>query len=345
MIALVTGANGFLGRALVARLLEAAPAPTVRCVVRSEQAAQTLKRSLAASDLCGAEVVVGTLSDSAFVRKALDGVDVLYHLAASPRGAAADIFLNTVVASGRILEGMRATGTRPHTVLVSSFGVYGVSGLCKGAVIDERTPLEPHPEWRDHYSHAKLRQEMLFRDFARDDGLPLTVLRPGSIYGPGGNVLPSRVGLRLPGLFLVLGGANLLPLSFVGNCAEALRAAGSNPASVGRTYNVHDDDLPSCREYFRLYRKHVKRVRWLALPYTVTLWLAYAIEWYHRHSRGQLPAFLTPYRVKATWKGCRFDNGQLKSLGWRPLVSPAEGLRLTFEAERGLLQGTQASLR
>ena len=341
MIALVTGANGFLGRALVARLLETSPAPTVRCLVRSEQAAQTLGRSLAANELRGAEVAVGTLSDAAFVSRALDGADVLYHLAASPRGAAADIFLNTVVASQRLLDGMRATGTRPHTVLVSSFGVYGVAGLPKGAVIDERTPLEPHPEWRDHYSHAKLRQELLFRDFSRDQGLPLTVLRPGSIYGPGGNILPARVGLRLPGLFLMLGGGNFLPLSFVGNCAEALQVAGSSHATVGQTYNVHDDGLPTCREYFRLYRKHVTAVRWLSLPYPVTLWLAHAIEWYHHRSQGQLPAFLTPYRVKSIWKSCRFDNGHLKSLGWRPAVSPAEGLRLTFEAERRLLHATQ----
>ena len=60
-------------------------------------------------------------------RERWTAADVLYHLAASPRGAAADIFLNTVVASQRLLDGMRATGTRPHTVLVSSFGVYGVA--------------------------------------------------------------------------------------------------------------------------------------------------------------------------------------------------------------------------
>jgi nucleoside-diphosphate-sugar epimerase len=345
MIALVTGANGFLGRALVARLLESHPASTVRCLVRSEQGAHTLEHALAARELRGAEVAVGTLSDPAFVSRALDGAETVYHLAASPRGAAADIFLNTVVASQRLLEGMRAAGTRPRTVLVSSFGVYGVADLPRGAVIDERTPLEPHPERRDHYSHAKLRQERLFRDFSRDEGLPLTVLRPGSIYGPGGNALPARVGLRLPGVFLVLGGGNLLPLSFVNNCAEALLAAGSSDAAVGQTYNVHDDDLPTCREYFRLYRKHVAGMRWLPLPYPVTLWLARAIEWYHRRSRGQLPAFLTPYRVRAIWKSCRFDNSHLKSLGWRPAVSPAEGLRRTFDAERTLQQARQAATR
>jgi nucleoside-diphosphate-sugar epimerase len=335
MIAVVTGANGFLGRALVARLLESGAASRVRCLVRSRSGADVLRRALEERG-DGAEILVGALTDRRFVTAALAGVDVLFHLAASARGAAADIFLNTVVASQKLLDAVAAAGARPRTVLVSSFGVYGVAGLPPGTLVDETTPLEPHPERRDHYSHAKLRQERLFRDFAARQDLPLTVVRPGTIYGPGGNALPARVGVRLPGLFLALGGSNPLPLSYVENCAEALRIASAADAAVGQTYNVHDDDLPTCRQYLRLYERHVQRVRSIALPYAVTLGLSRMIEGYHRRSQGQLPAFLTPYRVAATWKRCRFDNRRLKSIGWRPRVGPADGLRVTFEAERSL---------
>jgi nucleoside-diphosphate-sugar epimerase len=334
MIALVTGANGFLGRALVARLLESGTASAVRCVVRSSPGARSLESSLAQRGLARAEIRTGTLWEPGFVAGALGGVDVVFHLAASARGAAADMFLNTVVASQKLLQGLLAAGGRPRIVLVSSFGVYGVAGLPSGALVDETTPLEPHPEWRDHYSHAKLRQERLFREVSEEHALPLVVLRPGSIYGPGGNALPARVGIRVPGVFLALGGSNPLPLSYVDNCAEALRIASTTDAAVGQAYNVLDDDLPTCREYLRLYKKQVRPIRTLGLPYSVTVGLSRTIEWYHRRSKGQLPAFLTPYRVASAWKRCRFDNRRLKSLGWRPLVGRAEGLRLTFEAER-----------
>ena len=79
--------------------------------------------------------------------------------AASLLGAAADIFLNTVVASKHLLEAISATGRAPSikVVLVSSFGVYGVAGLPRGHLVDEATPLEPHPERRDLYSQASTR--------------------------------------------------------------------------------------------------------------------------------------------------------------------------------------------
>src|SRR5262249_23038859 len=88
------------------------------------------------------ERFTGTLSSRESAEKALDGVDVVYHLAASLSGAPADIFLNTVVASKNLLEAMVKTGRRMKIVLVSSFGVYGVADLPRGHVVDENTPLE-----------------------------------------------------------------------------------------------------------------------------------------------------------------------------------------------------------
>ena len=134
----------------------------------------------------------------------------------------------------------------PKVVLVSSFGVYGTAGIKRGALVDEDTPLEPNPERRDTYSQAKLRQEKLFRAYQERHGFPLVVVRPGVIYGPGGTPISSRVGLTVPGLFLHLGGRNLLPLTYVDNCAEAIVVAGERGASDGQAYNVVDDDLPTC---------------------------------------------------------------------------------------------------
>ena len=156
------------------------------------------------------------------------------------------------------------------------------------------------------------------------------------VYGPGGTLLSARIGLRLPFVFLHLGGDNLLPLSFVENCAEAIAVCGERDEAVGEVVNVHDDVLLTARAFLARYRAELGGLRILSVPYPVTLLASYFVSWYHDHSRGQLPAFVTPYRVASSWKGTRFDNRRLHSLGWRQLVSTEEGLRRTFADAREL---------
>ncbi len=326
---LVTGSNGFLGTALVERLL-ARGTKGVRCVVRAGSDRKRLDAIIAKHPGTDAEVVIGSLASVADADKLLDGVGTILHLAAAMSGPAADIFLGTVVSSKNLLDAIVARKERPRVLLVSSFGVYGVAELPRGQVVDESTPLEPHPERRDNYSHAKLRQEQLFFEYREKHGLPLCVLRPGAIYGPNGGAFSGRVGLQLPGVFLFLGGKNLLPLSYVDNCAEAICVAAERSGFEGDVYNVHDDDLVHCDEYLDRYRREVEPLRYVRLPFPATLALSRAVEWYHRYSRGQLPPIFTPYKTRTTWGGNRFSNAKLKSLGFSPIVSTNEGLARTF---------------
>ena len=209
-------------------------------------------------------------------------------------------------------------------------GVYGVADLPRGHVVTEQTPLEQFPEKRDLYSYAKLRQERLFREYQEKHGFPLVILRPGVIYGPSGSALSSRIGLNLFGVFLHLGGRNVIPLSYVVNCAEAIVVAGQSPDANGQVYNVHDDDLPTCHSYLRQYRREVRKLRILRLPYAATMFLSKQVERYSIRSKGQLPAIFTPYKTATTWKGNRFDNQKLKMLGWKQVVPTDEGLKCTF---------------
>ena len=74
----------------------------------------------------------------------------------------------------------------------------------------------------------------------------------------------------------------------------------------------------------------MRPVRSITIPYVGVRLLARAVERYHEHSKGQLPAIMTPYKAAASWGGNRFDNAKLKALGWRPIVSTDEGMRRTF---------------
>lgn len=344
MSVLVTGGTGFVGSAVVETLLSHGER-SLRCFARPDSDRSRLEALQERYPDARLEIAVGNLARRDDAGRALDGASTVYHLAAGMRGSPADLFLNTVVTSRNLLEA--AARTRPaRIVLVSSFAVYGVAGVPPGHVVTERTALDPHPERRDAYSHAKLRQEQLFWDSHRCEGLPLVVLRPGVVYGPRGPALSARVGLRLPRLFLHLGGNNPLPLSFIDNCAAAIVLAGLSDGTDGEAYNVHDDDLPTCAAFLDRYKREVESIRSVRIPYAMLRVLAVLNEKYHAYSRGQVPAVLTPYRTAATWKRTRFDNRKLKQLGWRPLVSTDEGLRRTFQYLRARrLEAAQYGVR
>ena len=333
MKVLVTGAGGFLGAHVVERLL-AHGYTDIRCFLRERSKGEQLLGISAAYPDAQLELCFGNLRSKSDCARAMADVSLVFHLAAGLKGSPAELFADSVVASRNLLDaladrdGFPAQETR--IVLVSSFGVYGVAALGRGARVDERTPLEGHPELRDPYSQSKLRQEQLFSDCQRAMGFELVVLRPGVIYGPGGGAFSNRVGLQIGPVFFHLGGSNLLPLSFVVNCAEAIVVAGTHPDSAGQVYNVHDDDLPTASSYLREYKKRVRRIRSVRLPYFMTRMLARCLESYHRRSQGQLPAIITRYKAAAAWGGNTFSNAKLHKLGWRQLVATPDAMVQTF---------------
>jgi nucleoside-diphosphate-sugar epimerase len=332
---LITGSNGFLGKAVVASLLREGERD-LRCMMRpgGNTAFVDVFRSRYPDSRI--EPFVGNLTSPVDCSDALADVATVYHLAAAKGGAPADMFLNTVVASKNLLEAL-VQKDRVRVVHVSSLGVYGVDRIAKGDVVTERTAVDSHPEKRDVYSHAKIWQETLFWDYRRRFGFPMVVVRPGVVYGDEGVRLAVRVGVEAFGVFLELGANNRLPLTYVTNCADAIVLAGRKGGD-GEVYNVSDDDLPTCREYLQRYKRDVARVRSVRIPYFALRQLARAIEWYAGFSEGQLPAVLTPYKVSAMWKRVRIDNTKIKSLGWRPAISTEEGIRRTFASFRAQVQ-------
>lgn len=229
-----------------------------------------------------------------------------------------------------------------RVVLVSSLGVYGTSFLKPGSLVDEKTELDPHPERRNVYFHAKIWQERLFRERAEKGGIDLVVLRPGVLYGKDNpsHGLPSRVGIAVGKLHVALGAGSRLPLSHVTNCAEAVVLAGRSTEASGHSYNVLDDDLPTAREYLRAYKLGVEDVSILRLSFPAAMLLSNVVEKYRSKTGGQIPALLTPYQTSAMNKGHRFDNRRIKSLGWKQIVTTEEAMRETFAYLRARLNDT-----
>jgi nucleoside-diphosphate-sugar epimerase len=118
-----------------------------------------------------------------------------------------------------------------------------------------------------------------------------------------------------------VGGSNLLPLTFVDNCAEAIVLAGLMPGVDGEIFNVVDDELLTSRQFLKAYRKRVKPFLSIQVPYSLAYGLCLLWERYSRQSYGQLPPAFNRRRCAAEWKRNRFSNQKIRErLSWKPRV-------------------------
>jgi nucleoside-diphosphate-sugar epimerase len=321
MIVLVTGAAGFLGRAVVRSLL--GDGHHVLALIRP----LTDTASFVPSERL--EFVRGDLRQKGEWCDRIGAAEAVVHLAAATGGDLPEQFAVTVVATENLLNSL--PGGPRRFVHVSSFSVYDYAALPMGAELNENSPLEAHPDERDAYTWTKLIQEKLVRDHCRDAGLSLAVIRPGAIYGPGKTwAFGTALG---PGRFdLMFSPLAPFRLTHVDNCADAVALAVTSPAADGQTLNVVDDDLPSHARYRRLCRR-AGAVMAPAVPIPWVLvaaggWLIRLVNRKLLGNRARLPEFLAYRRQQARWKPLRYSNARLReTLGWAPRVSIEDGVR------------------
>ena len=232
----------------------------VLCLVRSKSAAAALVDSLPPDAASRVKFVFGSLNDPEACQRA---------------GRQRPCWLPHRVVSERI--GRRALQRKcgGHANAAPSGQSIWMPPLCPGELdvgvrnlssaeenfLDEGCPLDPAPQHRDPYAFSKIVQEQICWKARTDWNLPLVVVRPGMIYGPGRDFLSARVGLKVGPLMVRLGGSQRLPYTFVDNCAEAVMLAGTQEGIEGESFNIVDDDLPTGRELIRERRRHGARFR------------------------------------------------------------------------------------
>jgi nucleoside-diphosphate-sugar epimerase len=334
---LITGATGFIGLRLTARLLDLG-FRHVRCLVRPTGNVRELEE-LAAGAGFGArlEIVRGNLLSPKDCGTVTSDVAVIYHLATSRDGRSyPDSFLNSVVTTRNLLDAANRQKCLKRFVNVSSLAVYANTAKPGGRVLDETCPVDRQPQARgDAYCFSKVRQDELVEQYGREFGVPYVIVRPGYVYGPGKAGLSSRVGIDTFGVFLHLGGANRIPLTYVDNCADAIALSGVRAAIEKEVFNITDDDLPSSRRLLSLYKANVRSFRSLYVPHSVSYALCYLWERYSAWSEGQLPPVFNRPHWHVYWKKTEYTNRKLKEkLGWTPRVSMSEGLRRYFDGCR-----------
>ena len=332
---LVTGSNGFIGTKVVEILLEYGFS-NIRCFVRPSSYLGGLKNVFAKFDAGrNIELVTGDLLSRDDCQKAAEGISIIYHLAAGTEKSFAGAFMNSALSTRNLMDAFLKVGKPKRFVNVSSFAVYSNLSLKRNSILDETCPLETAPQERfDAYGFGKLKQEEIVREYAKHYRLPCVTLRPGYVFGVGKQELNGRVGIKTFGPFMQINGSNLLPLTYVDNCAEAIVLAGLTPGIDGEVFNIVDDDLLTARQFLKTY-KVAKRFRSVRVPYWVAYSACYAWEEYSKWSKGQLPPAFNRRRCAANWKSQRYSNEKLKTrLGWKPRVPMNQAMK-TFLAQFG----------
>ena len=321
MTVLVTGAGGFLGSD-VTELLVAAGERT-RVLIRPGE------RVIAPP---GAEldVYVGDVADRAILEAALSGVERVLHCAArtGPWGAPAEYERTNVQGLDTLIRTALAARVQ-RLVHVSSATVHGID---VGGEADEGAPLrdEPNP-----YCRSKVAGERLIERLVREAGAPVTVVRPGWVYGPRDIGSFARIARMIETRRIVMAGAghNHLPLIYVRDAARAVLLASVAAGAEGRAYLVVDDQLVTQRDYVEAIAAELGApppTRWI--PYRAGVQLAAVAEGTARLLRTRRPPPVTRFGLKLLGGENRFviDRAR-RELGFSPLVHLAEGVRRSAE--------------
>lgn len=327
-VILITGATGFIGSKVVEKLVDYG-FRNLRCFMRSASVSGPLKKTIESSHNANIMIVRGNLLSLEDCERAVDGVKVVYHLAASTQEKSFhDAYTNSVDTTRNLLDAALKKTKVERFVNVSSFSVYSNMQLPVGALLDESCPIEAEPELRgEAYSYAKIKQEELLREYGKKYNIPYVIVRPGAVYGPGSTEITGRVGIPRPGLLLHLGGANIIPFTYVDNCAEAILLAGLKKGIEGEAINVVDDGVLSSREFLKMYKRNVGNMRSVYLPKAVSYSVFCLFGTLSRILRGGSPSRYNHRRWSAYWKGNTYTNEKLKRLlGWVPNVSMEEGM-------------------
>lgn len=301
---LVTGATGFIGRALAERLQQ--EGADVRLLVRDPA-------RLAPDLRAGAQVCVGDLEKPDTLTAAVAGVSRVFHCAADVRTwAPAEAYERVNVAGvAHLLDAIAASGTLPERfVHVSTVDVYGFPRAPAG----EDTPPRP-PGFG--YGDSKLRGESLLRERAEAMGMAYTILRPANVMGPHSPFI-ERVGDELrAGLMLRIDRGEIdCGFLAVDNLVDCLLWAGQAPGAAGETFNVRDPEHITWRRFLQDLKAGLEgRGLVLDLPYGIACLAARAIEAPYRLLRLQREPLLHPLIVQIFGRTCGHRIDKLVAAG------------------------------
>jgi nucleoside-diphosphate-sugar epimerase len=226
MLCGITGANGFVGSHMVEHLLQ--QGHQVRVLARPTADLRWIQDTVV-------EVVQGSVSERDALCRTFDGCDLVFHFAAVTSANVPEQFYRVNRDGTRLaVEACLEAAPRARRfVLMSSIAAVGPGS--RGEAIDEAT--RPHPI--NHYGRSKLAGEKQAR--AAGDKLPLTIVRPGAIYGPRDADVLTLLKVATLGFRVHVGLARReLNFCHVSDVAQGTMLAACRDEGLGETFNIGD---------------------------------------------------------------------------------------------------------
>jgi nucleoside-diphosphate-sugar epimerase len=315
--AFVTGGSGFIGGALIRRLV--ADGWRVRGLARSEAAASKVAEA-------GGEPVRGDLEDPAAIKAGAEGCDHAFHAAASlAQWAPWEEFVRVNVDGTRhVLDGCRDAGVRRFVHVGTEAALIAGQALVN---VDESAPLRP--DSKGHYPASKAMAEQAVRD-ANREGFETVVVRPRFVWGPGDQtLLPGMVEMVEAGRFAwVGGGGHLTSTTYIDNTVEGLVLAAERGRG-GEAYFVTDGEPVVFRDMVGdLLRSRGVEPPTRNVPTPIARAGAAVCEalWKTLPLKGAPPLSRFPIWISSL--ECTINISKARSeLGYQPVVSIEEGLR------------------
>jgi nucleoside-diphosphate-sugar epimerase len=316
----LTGGTGFVGQALVKRLL--ANGAQVCVLARPSPRADALASQ-------GVEVISGGVADADAIRRAVEGAEIIIHAAAMVEalGTRQKFYDANVRGTDAVLQAsLRAKPRR--IIYLSSIAVYGP--LQDDEWIDEDTPFDELPEERDFYAQSKIEADRLALKFAKHSSVPLTILRPGIVFGPGRRLPNALIGVRLGKLDIVFGRPDQpFPLNYIENLADAIELAAQEPENDSRQYIILDDERLTLGQYHaaRTASTKTKTVFWPAQPIVVAATITHPLA---RFIPADTGAFSRRQMIRASEDRYYSTRRIREELNWKPKIALREAVERTI---------------
>jgi nucleoside-diphosphate-sugar epimerase len=332
---LITGASGFIGSHLAERL--AKEGHKVRVLIREKEAktSENRKDSLELIEKLGVEIVYGDLLNLESLKKAVQGVKIVFHLAAIARPMAIPRQVYFDINENGTKNLLDACINKKIKKIIIMSSVSAVGPARDENPVDEKTECKPV----DIYGWSKLSQEKIGEEYIKKYNLPVVFLRPPMVFGPRDFEMLKLFKAVNKRFFPVKGNKKCMEFLYVENLVEACLLA-MKKGKIGEKYHVSNGGHYSINEIIdSIAKAENKKLFPIKFPNFVFVTGGYIIEFIAK-TFGFHPPFKHDTVKWMTEKFWYSDMSKAeKELGYKPKISLDEGVKRTadYYKEKGLI--------